>query len=201
MAMGTMTARFRGKRRTRLRTRQVVHCTGLRQTARVESRKPLRTADYDQVARDRLGEAVTKAREAMGHKFRPSFAALAKISKRSLADLETGKPTVGEANLRAVGAVVPTWTEDSPRIILEGGPIPPLPPASVDSSTSESDGAIPLSALDRIAVMPYRELAERITEIEELLGKDVADRYRESADRIRREAAARGQAILGTSQD
>lgn len=60
----------------------------------------------------------------MGYKFRPAFAKDAKVSLRSLAAVENGEPGVGAANLRAIGRALQGWTEDTPRIILEGGPIP-----------------------------------------------------------------------------
>lgn len=85
----------------------------------------LRTADYSEEARERLGRAVARQREADGYKFRPAFAKAAKISLRSLAAVETGEPGVGAANLRAIGRALSTWTEDTPREILDGGPIPP----------------------------------------------------------------------------
>lgn len=126
-----MRGRFRGKRRRRPATRRLAACSGLRHSAQVATRR-LRTANYDQTARERLADAVNKARTAMGYKFRPAFAEFAGVSARSFADLETAKPTVGEANLKAVGRAIPTWTEDTPREILEGGPIPPLPdPAEI----------------------------------------------------------------------
>ncbi len=103
----------------------------------------MRTADYGEAARQRLGNAVREARESMGakFKFRPAFARAAGIAKRSLDDLETGKPTVGETNLRLVGKFIPHWTQDTPQNILEGGEIPPNPPAP--SSTEEGGATLP----------------------------------------------------------
>ncbi|GHF31138.1 hypothetical protein GCM10017786_76090 [Amycolatopsis deserti] len=89
------------------------------------SPRRLRTADYSQEARDNLGEAVTNAREAAGHKFRPSFARAAKISPRSLDAVENGEAGVGGVVLRAIARALPNWDEDTPRAILEGNPPPP----------------------------------------------------------------------------
>jgi hypothetical protein len=131
--MGRATERYRDKRRKRIPTRRLVDCTGLRHSAWVTDRK-LRTAEYSQEARTRLGAAVTAARVGAGYKFRPPFAKFAGVSLRSLVDLEQGKPGVGEANLLAVSAALPNWTEDTPRVILEGGPVPPIPTQETDST-------------------------------------------------------------------
>lgn len=87
-------------------------------------RKRLRTADYSQQARDRLADAVIKAREADGHRYRPSFAKAAQVSVRSLAAVEQGDSGVGGTILRAIGRALPNWTEDTPQVILDGGPVP-----------------------------------------------------------------------------
>lgn len=127
--MNSGTSRYRAKtwRRSNRRrgTQQVVFCTGLRHSACMAPRRRLRTADYPQAARDRLGEAVTRAREAAGHRSRPSFAKTAAVSLRSLAAVEQGEPGVGQSVLYAIGRALPNWTEDTPRIVLDGGPIPP----------------------------------------------------------------------------
>lgn len=102
--------------------------------------RQLRTKDYPEPARIRLGEAVAKAREATGHKYRTTFARAAGIkSVRSLEMLELGDPGVGQSVLFAVGRYLPNWTEDTPRVILEGGPIPPpapMPPAAPEPPKS-----------------------------------------------------------------
>ncbi|ONI73117.1 hypothetical protein ALI144C_45030 [Actinosynnema sp. ALI-1.44] len=94
----------------------------------------LRTADYPIESRHRLADAVTRAREAAGHPYRPSFAEAAGIGVRSLEAVESKKDnaqSVTEKILHAIGRALPHWTEDTPRMILEGGPIPPndLPPS------------------------------------------------------------------------
>lgn len=92
-------------------------------------RRQIRTADYSQHARDRLANAVIKAREAAGFKWRTDFARHANIrSIRSLVMLEQGEPGVGQTILFAVGRGLPNWDEDTPRVILEGGPVPPTTP-------------------------------------------------------------------------
>jgi hypothetical protein len=69
---------------------------------------------------------VGKAREAAGWKWRTDFAkACGGINVRSIELLEAGEPGVGQTILYAIGRTLPNWTEDTPKIILEGGPIPP----------------------------------------------------------------------------
>jgi hypothetical protein len=112
----------------------VAVCATLRHSARVATRK-LRTADYSEEARQRLGTAVAAAREAAGHRWRPSFAKAAGISTRSLTALEIGEPTVGKTALIAVGRALADqgWDEETPRAILEGGPTPPLRHVSAEA--------------------------------------------------------------------
>lgn len=104
-------------------------------------RRQLRTRDYSQEARDRLGNAVTVARLAAGHMWRTTFAKVAGVSIRSLSALELGEPTVGQATLFAVASALPNWTEKTPQAILEGAtvvandepaPTPEPEPAPVD---------------------------------------------------------------------
>lgn len=122
--MGWTASELKGEHGERHVTRGLVFCTNLRHSASVNSSR-LRTSDYSDEARIRLGNAVVAGREAIDFKFRPAFAKFAKVSLRSLADLEQGKPGVGETNLRAVARALPNWTKDTPRVILEDGPIPP----------------------------------------------------------------------------
>lgn len=88
-------------------------------------RGQLRTRDYSQEARDRLGKAVVVARLAAGHTWRPSFARVADVSIRSLSALELGEAGVGQATLFAVARALPHWTEDTPQAILEGATAAP----------------------------------------------------------------------------
>lgn len=106
----------------------------------------MRTGNYSQEARARLAGAIVKAREAAGHRFRPSFAKAAGVGVRSIENvesLEPGAASVGESVLRAIGRALPTWTEETPRIILEGGPIPAGPQTPV-SSAVETEELAPL---------------------------------------------------------
>lgn len=92
----------------------------MRDHADVVTRR-LRTANYDDAARRRLGDAFAKAREAAGYKHISAFARAARIkSVASLEWLENGKPGVGQSILFAVGRFMPGWTEDTPRALLEG---------------------------------------------------------------------------------
>lgn len=47
------------------------------------------------------------------------------VSLRSLEKLEGGDVGVGQKVLFAVARALPGWTEDTPKTILEDGPIPP----------------------------------------------------------------------------
>lgn len=146
--------------------------------------RKLRTADYPDDARKRLGLAVADAREALGFKFRPPFAKHAKIALRSLVDLETGKPGVGEANLKAVARALPNWTEDTPRIILEGGPIPSNDGIAAEVTEPQkpvlSDAEI--AALDRVAVRKHYFFLEKE------YGEEAADDWLVHAAIVRRDA-------------
>lgn len=88
----------------------------------------LRTANYSEHDRKRLGDAVAEARRAAGHRWRTTFAREAKIGTRSIEAVESYEPTVGVDVLerigRALGRHFVEWSADSPRAILEGGPIP-----------------------------------------------------------------------------
>src|SRR5436190_14793997 len=113
--MQTEGQRWRSRKRQKRWSRQVADHATLRHSACVATRRRrIRTADYSEAARLRLGEAIIAAREAGGHRWRPSFAKAAGISQRSLSALEQGEPTVGEAVLRSVGRTLSGWTEDTP---------------------------------------------------------------------------------------
>jgi hypothetical protein len=105
--------------------RRLALCGTLRDDSPVNRR--VRTANYSQDARWRLADAIVEARKAAGHPHRPSFYKAAGIGKRSLEAAESKEPdapSVGETVLHAIGHALPNWTTDTPRIILEGGPIP-----------------------------------------------------------------------------
>jgi hypothetical protein len=151
--------------------------------------RKLRTADYPDHARQRLGSAVADAREALGFKFRPPFAKHAKIALRSLVDLENGKPGVGEANLKAVARALPNWTDDTPRIILEDGPIPSNDDIAAEAAEPRkpvlSDAEI--AAMDRIAVRKHYFF------LENEYGEEAADDWLVHAARVRRDARRAGE--------
>ncbi len=88
----------------------------------------LRTANYSDHDRQRLGDAVAQARRAAGHKWRTTFAREAKIGTRSIEAVEAYEPIVGVDVLerigRALGRHFRDWNADTPRLILEGGPVP-----------------------------------------------------------------------------
>lgn len=87
------------------------------------------TRAFSDEARERLGLAVMRAREASGHPYRPSFARATGLSVRSIVKLEGGEP-VGAPVYEAAARGLPGWDEDTPRVILEGGPIPEAKPQS-----------------------------------------------------------------------
>lgn len=105
-------------------------CGTLRHSAAVPN---LRSANYSEHARQRLGDAVAHARRAAGHRWRTTFATEAKVGVRSIEAVEAYEPTVGVDVLerigRALGRHFRDWNADSARVILEGGPIPSLEPA------------------------------------------------------------------------
>jgi hypothetical protein len=88
----------------------------------------VRTANYSAEARQRLGDAAAKAREALGMS-RPQLVSAAAeagvvLNKKSLELVETGQPGVGQSFLFALGRFLPNWTEDTARKILDGDAVP-----------------------------------------------------------------------------
>ncbi|MEU7787723.1 hypothetical protein [Amycolatopsis sp. NPDC049159] len=159
----------------------------------------LRTANYSPEARQRLGDAVTKAREALSMS-RPQLVAAAAtagvaLNKKSLELVETGQPGVGQSFLYALGRFLPAWTEDTPRMILEGDDAPSSTPLAVSSHAAPGAVADVPEKHRRIIAMTERELAERIVEIAEV-NPDAAVSYAEDALRIRREHASPGAGIV-----
>lgn len=100
------------------------------------------TTDYPEDARARLGLAVTRAREAGGWIRRVDFAEHAGISLRSLVKLEQGSTNVGRRVLEAVGRALPGWTEDTPRMIMEGDAAPTAPAPEPSQPTSVGPAAM-----------------------------------------------------------
>jgi hypothetical protein len=91
------------------------------------ARRQLRTKDYPDDARKRLGELVEQARRGAGFRYRTDFCRAHGIKNlRGLELLESGQPGVGQASLFEVARALPGWTEDTPRLVLEGGDPPPI---------------------------------------------------------------------------
>lgn len=152
----------------------------LRDDAHMATRRP-RTSEYGSAARERLGLAVTRAREAAGYRSRPSFADATKIGLRTLLKLEKGEP-VGPATYEAVGRFLPGWDEDTPRAILEGGTLPPAAKAA-PKSAQVSDLPRGRAAADRLLAMSFDELVE-----ESKLYGDLAETWLRKVIAIREEA-------------
>jgi hypothetical protein len=151
----------------------------------------VRTANYSPEARRRLGDAVAKAREALGMS-RPQFVAAAAaagvvLNKKSLELVETGQPGVGQSFLYALGRYLPNWTEDTARQILEGDEAP--------TATSLSAAVEIPEKHRKIIGMSERELAERIVDLAET-SPSAAISYAQDALRIRREHVERSGRIV-----
>jgi hypothetical protein len=105
----------------------------------------LRTANYPEDRRRELGNAVGSARRAAGFKWRTDFSrAHADVSVSSLKAIEQAKPLVGVTVLEAIGRALGQhfpgrWTEDTPRLILEGAAAPELTPAPPEVDIVEDD--------------------------------------------------------------
>lgn len=156
----------------------------VRYGARVAETRP-HTRDYAPEARQRLGLAVQRAREAMGpHPYRPSFATLIGKSVRSLVKLEQGD-AVGPTVYEAAADHLPGWTRDTPKAILEGGDPPPLREAAQPEETPVS------AARRRIIEMSHEQIAERIAEVAEVQGPKAAGELLKSLLAIREEARQR----------
>ena len=173
----------------------LAECTAMRHHARVATGQT-RTASYSPEARARLGDAVMKARLAGGHTYRPAFVKAVGIkSLRSIVQLERGEPGVGPSVLYAVGRYLPNWTEDTPRIILEGGPIPPNPIAPEPSS--QPDSSWPTDA--QIIGMSYDDLAGFALKLDRDAGSQAAEDWLYHALSVRRDAWHRNAAIVHPS--
>lgn len=108
----------------------------------------MRTGDYPDAMRVRLGEEVERARIAAGYS-RATLAEKSGVSLRSVAYLEQADRSVSAKVLHPVARELPGWTEDTPRDILEGGeaPEPPTEPV-VRLPTLRDDNERQLWALD-----------------------------------------------------
>lgn len=182
--MRVLQGKTQRQRRLQRRRRHGASCTLVRYGASVAETRP-HTRDYPPEARQRLGIAVQRAREAMGpHPYRPSFATLIGKSVRSLVKLEQGEP-VGPTVYEAAADHLPGWTRDTPKSILEGAEPPPLHEA-------EQPEEAPVSAARRrIAEMSHEEIAVRIAEVTELQGPKVAGDLLRSFMEIRAESRQR----------
>lgn len=107
------------------------------------ARRLLRTGDYPEVARLRLGKAVETARIAAGFSGRPEFIAYLDhvIGLRSLKYLEQANRSVTAKVLDPVASALPGWTLDTPKAILEGDDAPPIPPAADRAEVSPIEAA------------------------------------------------------------
>lgn len=170
----------RGKLRHQRKTRAHLALAN-RRTMRdhaVMARRQLRTKDYSEDARKRLGEAVDRARRAAGYRYRTDFVKAHGIKNlRGLEMLEQGQPGVGQAFLLEVAAALPGWNEDTPRAVLEGGEPPELSDSQAppEAPVEESRG---LSDEERSLVRTLRRrgwTAERIADLIEELRRPTAD--------------------------
>lgn len=133
----------------------------MRQNARMATSR-VRTANYSTEARERLGEAALKAREALGFSRPQLIAAAANIgvtlNKKSLELVEKGQPGVGQSFLFALGRFLPNWTEDTAKAILEGEPPPTTGPVEVVTSPVRHEWSA--AERQKMRDMPWTEVRE-----------------------------------------
>ena len=146
----------------------------MRNHAAVSPARRLSTTNYSEPQRQRLADAVKKARAAAGYPKRTEFSRAFDINLPSLGLLENAKPGVGESILLAVGRALPTWTEDTPRLILEGGD----PPLNVATVPSDGD---------------QREFFEWLRDLRSKLGEEQFFQVIDHASRTNTHDAAKGQ--------
>lgn len=107
------------------------------------ARRQLRTKDYPEADRKRLGQAVETARRAAGYRYRTDFVRANGIKNlRGLEMLEQGQPGVGQAFLFEVARALPGWDESTPQAVLEGQDPPPAEPV-VEPAESKHSPAEP----------------------------------------------------------
>lgn len=162
--MRTVQGAYKRYKRLQHRKRHSAPYVLVRYGALVAGTRP-HTREFSQEARERLGVAVTRAREALGHPRRPSFVKLLTISIRSLVKLEDGDP-VGAAVYEAVARELPGWTEDTPREILDGGPVPSARAATASAARTPHEWSAAeraqMAAMTMDAVMAtYSDLRRR----------------------------------------
>ncbi|WP_432846032.1 hypothetical protein ACQPXB_36170 [Amycolatopsis sp. CA-161197] len=163
----------------------------------------VRTANYSPEARARLAAAVLAAREATG-KSRPQFVKAAKeagikLNVRSLELVENGDPGVGHTFLIALGQALPNWTERTPRLVLEGGQIPPVPDTPAPLSRPRHDDPpyeFSAEARQKMVTMTVQETLAFVEHERFMRGEEAAERAmaaivyeRERAKSIREQQA------------
>jgi hypothetical protein len=184
--MRIVAERFRLRRGVNHKARRrLALCGTLRDTAHVARR--VRTGAYPQDARWRLADAVKDAREAAGYPTRPAFYRAAGIGKRSLENVESKEPgaaSVGEVVLHAIGRALPNWTKDTPQIILEGGPIPPLAKQLAEPHAID---AVVFEDLDEVLTVPHDAIVQISKLVEKVSGPEAAEKFLFDALSLRRQ--------------
>lgn len=163
--------KWRGsKRLNKVHVRRVALCTSVRDDAPVAPAR-LNTGDYTEDARARLATAVLRARETAGPWSQQQLADRARVSKRSIIYLEGSEPRVGRKVLEAVARALPNWTEETPRLILEGADPPPTndgPPSAPEPAPRApglSDAERSLIRALRRRGWPAEDIAEALDEL------------------------------------
>lgn len=204
--------RYRRNVRKFRRSRQVADCSGLLHTAVVTvSRKQIRTSDFSPEARGWLADAVVKARTAGSWPYRTDLvdaakAAGEKLSLRSLQAVESGDAGVGQAVLYALGRLLPNWTEDTPRAVLEGEPPPPTGRSTIDVNTADDnirvfapkvhddgDDWTP-EEVERVRGMSGKEIIAEAQMIARFSGEEAQLRYLRKAATVKLEKPVKPQA-------
>jgi hypothetical protein len=108
---------------------------------------------------------VAQARRAIGHQHRTTFVKEVGIGIRSLEAVESREPKVGvwvlEKIGRALGRHLRDWNANTPREILEGGPIPshePVKRVKLDIRWAAKEELITLLEADVAAIAYARRL-------------------------------------------
>lgn len=158
-------------------------CAHVRDDARVATQR-VRTATYNQAARDRLADAATKAREAAGFRYRTEFiAAYPNLNLRSLTLLESGESGVGHRFLQALAEALPNWTEDTPRLILEGEDPPSVVARSSTPQAHSTGHGQRVKDLSHLPPATRREVVREVLDMLPLLRNLGDDVYADLRDR------------------
>ena len=153
--------RQRTKVRRLRQARQLAVCTSVHQPVPV-ARRQVRTGDYSEEMRARLGKAVEEARIAAGYLTRPEFAEKAGVGLRSLVYLEQADRSVGQKVLFPIARALPNWTADTPRHILEGGEPPDFDEPTQELTSEEARELLKARLAAVLAVHP--EIHDRLEE-------------------------------------